>query len=184
MSDRDPSLPGSPVDVPLPPQLAETFGYPGQARYVGLYWTPAVDEVMFEDGRMAGIGASWAFLAYRRHRAVGPLLDRWNLGYSDADAEHCLILDRAASHASVAPLAVARAFLRSQHPPSPELTPERCEALQRRLKEITSQGWQELRGEPEEIWRRMNQQRQAMARMVSWLDQCPWPRGRSPERCR
>jgi len=33
----DSPLPGSPVDVPLPPQSAETFGYPGQARYVAFY---------------------------------------------------------------------------------------------------------------------------------------------------
>src|SRR6266404_4826333 len=94
MSDRDPPLPGSLVDVPLPPQLTETFGYPGQARYVAFYWIPDGDEVVYDDGRMSGTGASWAFLTYRRHRAVEPLLDRWNLGYSDADAEHCLVLDR------------------------------------------------------------------------------------------
>jgi hypothetical protein len=31
----------------------------------------------------------------------------------DADAEHCLIIDRTAGHASVAPIAVAQEFLRS-----------------------------------------------------------------------
>jgi hypothetical protein len=36
MSQHYIPLPGSPVNVPLPPQLAEAFGYPGQARYVGM----------------------------------------------------------------------------------------------------------------------------------------------------
>jgi hypothetical protein len=74
MTDRAPSLPGVPVDVPLPPQLAETFGYPGQARYVAFHWTPSGDEVYYDDGRLGGTGASWAFLTYKRHPAVEPLL--------------------------------------------------------------------------------------------------------------
>jgi hypothetical protein len=120
----------------------------------------------------------------RRHRAVEPLLAPWNLGFSDAEAEHCLIIDRTAGHASVAPIAVAQEFLRSQHPPPPELTPEQREALQRRLEEIIAQRRQQLRVDPQEIARRMKEQQQALSRMVSWLDQCPSPPGPRPGRGR
>lgn len=185
MSDPDPSLPGVAVDVPLPPQLAETFGYPGQARYVSFHWIPEGDEVLYDDGRMSGTGASWAFLSYRRHRAVEPLLTSWNLGYSDVDAEHCLIIDRAAGRASVAPLAKAQPFLLAQHPPPPPLTPEQRAEAEQKLKEIIDQvREQHVRIDPQEIARRMTEQRQAMARMISWLDQCPAPPRRPPGHAR
>jgi hypothetical protein len=102
------------------------------------------------------------------------------LGYSDEEAEHCLIIDRTAGRASVAPLAEAHAFLLSQHPPPPELTPEQRAAAERRIREILTQRLPEVRIDPEEITRRMTEQRQAMARMVSWLDQCPTPPERGP----
>src|SRR5262249_41240769 len=92
-------------------------------------------EMVYEDSRISGTGASWAFRTWRRHRAVEPLLAPWNLGYSDLDAEHCLIIDRTAGRASVAPLREVQAFLLSQHPPPPALTPERREAVERRLEE-------------------------------------------------
>ena len=38
---------------------------------------------------------------------------------------------------------------------------------------------QHVRIDPQEIARRMTQQRQAMARMLSWLDQCPTPPDRA-----
>lgn len=172
----DSPLPGTPVDIPLLPELAETFGYRGDARYVGFYWTPMGDEVVFTDGRGSGSGQSWAFLAYRRHRAVRTLLDGWNLGYSDVDAEHCLVLDRERNRASVAPLAEARAFLESQHPPPPELSPEEAEALRERVEAILRE-WREAAIDPAELRRVMDEQRGRLGRMVSFLDMCPVPPG-------
>jgi hypothetical protein len=44
--------------------------------------------------------------------------------------------------------------------------------VQRRLDEIMTHGWQEIRFDRGEVTRRMTEQRQAMARMVSWLGLC------------
>src|SRR5438045_2760299 len=75
----------------------------------------------------------WAFLVYRRHAKVVPPLEPYNLGYSDLEAEHSLLLDREENHAHIAPIAVARAFLRTQHPPPPVLTPSERAAAEREL---------------------------------------------------
>src|SRR5690348_168388 len=127
-----------------------------------------------------GAGTSWAFLTSRWHRAVEPLHDPWNLGYDDADEEHCLILDRAGGRAGVPPLTVAQAFLRSQHPPPPELTLEQREATERGLRGIMTQHWQKTRSDPKDIERRMTEEWQVMARMVSWIDQYPPPPSARP----
>src|SRR5436305_603782 len=58
MSGRYPPLPGVPVGVPLPPQLVETFGYPGRARCVSFYWIPIGDQVVYDDDRSVGTGSS------------------------------------------------------------------------------------------------------------------------------
>src|SRR4051812_47545593 len=104
-------LPGVKIDLPLFPDLCETFGYTGNARYVGFSWSNCGDELIADDGLVSGTGNSQAFLAYRRHPAVAPLLRPFHLGASDTDAESCLILDREKHRASVAPLHQARAFL-------------------------------------------------------------------------
>src|SRR5580693_660228 len=95
-------MPGQPVDLPLPPELVQTFGYGGNARYVGFHWSPCGDELVVDDGLNSGIGQSWSFLSFRRHPAVAPLLADYNLGYSDSDAEHWLLLDREKSRATIA----------------------------------------------------------------------------------
>jgi hypothetical protein len=177
-SPDEPRLPGQAVDVPVPPDLAEAFGYRGQARFVGFCWSPLGDELNYDDGRSAGSGASHAFLTYKRHKSVEPLLRGWNLGYSDAEAEHCLLLDRQRNRASIAPLAVARAFLKAQHPPARPLSAQEAETLRRQIEEAIAQGWQEVRVNPAEVQRLMQEQRQRVGRMVSFLDMCPTPPGR------
>ena len=46
----------TPLSVPVPSELAETLGYPGDARFVAFCWEPAGDEVVYEDGRLGGTG--------------------------------------------------------------------------------------------------------------------------------
>src|SRR5271155_430829 len=101
MSDRQ-AMPGTPVDLPLPPEICETFGYRGKSRFVGFHWSTCGDELVVDDGLESGTGQSWSFLAFRNHPAVTPLLAGFNLGYSDADAEHWLLLDRERSRATIA----------------------------------------------------------------------------------
>ena len=80
--------------MPAPPMLAEAIGYPGRARYVVLYWTPYGDEVIYTDGRLSADGHWHAWLLFTRHRTIAPHLQAYNLGSSDEEATHWLLVDR------------------------------------------------------------------------------------------
>jgi hypothetical protein len=109
------------LDIPVPANVAALCGYPGEARYVGLCWQPCGDEVEYDDGRTAGTGNWAAYLAFTQHLAVGPLLAAYDLGSSDGEPEHILIVDQAERKAFVADQRTGREFLRRQpHPPLPE----------------------------------------------------------------
>jgi hypothetical protein len=162
------------VCATYPPELAEVFGYRGQARFVAFSWTPAGDQVVFDDGRSCGTGQSWSFLTWRRHRSVSPLLAPFNLGYSDHDADHCLVIDRERNRASIAPLGEARAFLHAQHPPAPELTPEQAETVRRHIEEAIKRRWQEA-ASAEAMGQAIAEQRGRLGRMIAWLDMAPVP---------
>jgi hypothetical protein len=168
-------LPGRRLDLPLPPALAETFGYRGEARFVGFSWSPCGDELVVDDGLSSETGQSWAFLTYRRHPAVATLLRGWNLGASDTEAEFALVLDRTANRVSLAPLHDARAFLERQHPPATPLTEEQREELEQRVEEMMARGWRDEPVDMEQVRRSMEEQRGRVGRMVAWLDMCPAP---------
>lgn len=76
-----------------PPMLAEAIGYPGHARYVAFYWTPCGDEVIFSDGRISADGHWPAWLLFVRHNSIAPHLEGYNLGSSDEEATHWLLID-------------------------------------------------------------------------------------------
>lgn len=168
------SLPGQKVDVPLPPSLCETLGYLGDARFVCFFFSPCGDEAEFDDGRSSGTARTWAFIAYRNHRAVAPLLQPYNLGYSDADAEHAIIIDRQENRASVSPIREARRFLDAQWPPLPELTLEQTEAFREEAKRLL-QEWRERPIDEDAITQSIQEQQGRFGRMMSFLDMCPSP---------
>lgn len=173
------SLPGQKVDLPLPPDTVETFGYRGDARFVGFFFTPMGDQLIATDGVNSGTGQTWAYLGFKRHRAVAGLLEPFDLGSSEEDAVHMLLIDRDRNLASVAPVAEARAFLQDQWPPQPPLTPEQQEAFQREFEKLLA----EYRSRPIDhaaIAREMAEQRARVGRLMSWLEMCPTP----PERGR
>jgi hypothetical protein len=122
-SPAGPSIPETfvPVDIPVPPNAAAAFGYPGTADYVAFYWEPVGDELCYDDGRIAGTGSWHPFLQYRSHKHVAPALKVWNLGYSDEEAEHWLVMESQRGKAWIAEIADARVFLREQHPALPAL---------------------------------------------------------------
>jgi len=174
--DNDPEAGPVPLDVPVPPGLAEAVGYAGDARYVGFYWIPGGDEIVYDDGMTSGTGNPWAWLAFKRHRNVAPHLEEYNLGYSDLEAEHALIVDRDHDLASVALIRAAHQFLRAQHPPPPEPTPYEREELERHLQEMVErvqQGSREVKVDPEVIRQAMEKRRQDIARILAYLD--AWP---------
>src|SRR5262245_53847696 len=104
-----PTMPGQPVDIPLPPEVDRAWGYPGESRYVVFFIDG--DDVLFTDGIQTGHAARWAFQEYSRHRAVEPLLRGFDL------AQDCLCLDRETNRASVCTGPEAADFLRQVRPP-------------------------------------------------------------------
>jgi hypothetical protein len=161
----------TPVLLPVYPELARTFGYRGEARWVAFSWTPAGDEVFYDDGQRPGTGASYAFLAYRRHPAVRPHLEGYNLDSSDCEAEDCLLLDQAEGRAFIATLADARSLLHDQHLPPRELTPAELQEAFAELDAALSRGWQEVEIPAEEIARALADQAAREAKMRDALDQ-------------
>ena len=96
----------------LPRNWERAFGYDGDARYVAFYWTSLGDEAMYDDGRVAGDGNWRLFLTLRYQH---PELDRrYNVGYSNLEADHWLLLDRETHDLVVMPRAEAQARLREQ----------------------------------------------------------------------
>jgi hypothetical protein len=101
------------VDM-LPRNWERAFGYDGEARYVAFYWTPVGDEAMYDDGQVSGDG-NWRLFLTLRHQY--PELDqRYNVGGSDAKADHWLLLDRETRDLGVLSKVVVQARLRQQWP--------------------------------------------------------------------
>jgi len=96
----------------LPRNWERAFGYDGDARYVAFYWTSLGDEAMYDDGQVAGDG-NWRLYLILRYQH--PELDRrYNVGYSDLEADHWLLLDRETHDLVVMRRAEAQARLRQQ----------------------------------------------------------------------
>jgi hypothetical protein len=115
--------------IPIPPQLEAAVEYRGDARYFALYWTPAGDEVMVTDGRVSHDGCWWGYLTFIDHPAVmlGLLGQRSDLGSSDTEATHWLVIDREMRTAVIRPCHAAEQMLDEQHSPLPQIELTRAE---------------------------------------------------------
>jgi hypothetical protein len=126
-------LPGVELSITVPPQLEAAVDFHGDARYFGLYWTPSGDEAIVTDGRSTHDGCWWGYQAFVDHPVVMLALAnlRYDLGSSESEATHWLVIDRETRTASLAPGAEAEQFLTDQHPAlSPvELTREEWDAI-------------------------------------------------------
>src|SRR4051794_36633404 len=103
--------------IPIPPQLLEAVGYHGDAALVSVCWTPLGDTVWYDDARSSGTGYAWAYLAWVRHKHVAPYLAPYDLGSSEQESQHRLLLDRQTRTVSVGTVAEVRAVLATQWPP-------------------------------------------------------------------
>ena len=166
--------------VPTPPMLVEAIGYPGRARYVAFYWTPYGDEVIYTDGRFSADGHWDAWLLFTRHRTIAPHLQAYNLGNSDEEATHWLLVDREACAMYVGAAREVLALLRGQHADqdqarevheddiSGEITFEDYRSL--------AESFVEVRGpKPEEIIEAMRKQDAITQELRLWLDTKPFP---------
>jgi hypothetical protein len=164
----DPAMPGTSIPLPVPPDLGPTLGYPGDARYVVFYIDADLDDVIYNDGARTGNGATWVFQAYRRHPAIQPLLQPFDLNH-----EHCLVFDLTGTRASVCTGSDAAEFLRQHRPPLPP-SPPVTEEPGSLVEQITT-GWRGEQVDQEAVRRSMEEQRGRVGRMLSWLEQCPTP---------
>jgi len=121
---------------PLPRNWERVFGYKGSARYLAVYWTPCGDEAMYADGQVSGT-AHWPVYQelIRQYRAaiteamlasrMCPPGEAWNavcqLGSSDHEASHCLLLDLTERTISIADIEAGIKFVLRQHPPAPPI---------------------------------------------------------------
>jgi hypothetical protein len=169
--EREPEL--VPLEVPLPADAAKLFGYPGESRFVGFFWDPIGDEVYYDDTRFYnGYGTTPVFLLYRQHPAVSCHLDEYNLGDSEEEATHWLIIDRETNRASIATSQDAKVFLKSQHPPEAWRYPshEQMEELVQEISAAFEKVSRELRIDPEEMNLIMLEERRTLERMTAYLD--------------
>src|SRR5437763_12482583 len=115
------------IQLPIgaPPSLEAALGVEGDARYFGLYWTPAGDEAMVETGASSYDGYWPAYQVFVAHAYVQPHLCGYRLGSSDDEPRHMLIVYRATRDVFVSQWCEGRTFLRAQHPPAPEVDPAR-----------------------------------------------------------
>jgi hypothetical protein len=159
----------TPLKVPVPPMLSKAIGYKGEARFVSFQWTPYGDEADYSDGRMSATGNWHAFLAYVRHPAVSPFLKEYDLGSSDSEARHALILDRRKFEIMIAPVKEAQAFLSAQWPPQPPIRMSKEEYLAMLSKALKSVKQPEDI-DIEDIQRRIKEQYALVEDMQRWLD--------------
>jgi hypothetical protein len=105
----------------LPPGFLAAFGYPGQRRFVALYWEPSGDEAAYDDGVNSAIGMAdnWLYLDFVRQAEVRRWLDEngINLGNSDEPARYWLVVDAQTNDVYAAPTGEACRILRTQSVP-------------------------------------------------------------------
>src|SRR5262245_34059917 len=105
------------LSLPVPPMIEEALDYHGASRCVAFSWTPAGDELVYDDGTVSADGSWVAWLTFLHHPRVAPALRSYHLGSSDNDATHWLLLDRDARALSIGTAAAVKHFLRQATPP-------------------------------------------------------------------
>ena len=160
--------------APVPPMLEKALGYASSAAWVSFYWEPAGDEAMYDDGRVSGTGEWDAFLVYTRHRSVAPQLESYNLGSSDAPAQHRLMLNRETRTLFIAPEREAARHVQAQWPIMAgmvELTAAEIERLSqeyhRAIRERMRRPQEEIMAEVEA---HMALHAREVASLAAWLD--------------
>ena len=156
------------LPIEPPEALAETLGYGGQARTVAFYWG-AGDEAYYYDGHLS-TQAEWdTYLLFVRHPLIAPALQGYNLGSSEEEATHWLLLDREAPQITIAPARVAQQVLTAQwgHP-----TPEEVMIVDREAWEqlVTEMVARIERISQEQIVAQMFEHQLRVQTLATWLE--------------
>lgn len=164
------------IPVPPAPILEDALGYAGDARLLSIYWTPAGDEAMLDDGLESGDGNPGGYLAYVDHPRVAlgiaeTGITRWALGSSDEPNTHRLVIDRQTRTAWLATEEEATDALAAQWPPAPPITPEEQAEVLASLKDGLRRAMANYTPPtPEQVEAAMAAQRAAVDRLRQWLD--------------
>ena len=164
-----------PLPVPVPPMLEQALGCLGQARLVAFFWSPLGDEAVYHDGKCSG-DADWAaFLAFVEHPTVEPPLRPFELGSSEEEAQHWLLLDREARTLSMLPAQEAAVLLLEQHGQLRSAVPLRLEVLDpipQVLAAVTGKiGWRLVWRDGAPVAQRGQEQEVRLVELRTWLDQ-------------
>ena len=127
------------------------------------------DEADYSDGRGSGTGNWQAFLAFIHHPAVSLQLKGYDLGSSDSEAKHALILDQEQHVLYITPAREAGIFLRKQWPEQPpvRMSKEEYSALvMKALKNVKPPKDVSMK----EIERRIAEQQALIEELQQWLD--------------
>ncbi|MFM8321637.1 MAG: hypothetical protein ACKOC5_12050 [Chloroflexota bacterium] len=133
-----------PLTIPVPPRdiLCPALGYTAAgARYLALYWEPAGEEAVANDGCYSG-DCNWeAFQAYVHHPTVEYFLSGFELGLSDDVAEHWLLLDLDQAQAWAGRPNLVLKFLCERYPWGQERAATQPTAGQKRWTTMPSMRW-------------------------------------------
>jgi hypothetical protein len=121
VSEREPSpSPAAPTVIPFPFALPADFlrrlGYDHGRRLVGVYWQPAGDEAVFDDGVISLTGADpWTYLELVRRPPVADWLAEHDISFGGCDepATHRFPVDGMTPAGHVSPAAATRDTLRT-----------------------------------------------------------------------
>jgi hypothetical protein len=165
MSELHDECPLTLLPVPVPPMLEEALGYGGDARYCGFFWTREGDEASWDDGCQSFVGGDpWSYVAFVRHRSVAPALRGYDLGSSDTQATHWLVLDREARQLYIAEVRVAQQFLCRQWKWEEEPGAQPLVISSEQLLQLVNQAMRSLRERQKTV------QAQRCQDLTSWLE--------------
>lgn len=80
--------------IAVAPRLEQALGYPGEVRWVAFWWDTGGDTPRYHDGRDECTGCWYAWIMLVEHPRVAPYLGACQIGDSDTEARHWLLLDR------------------------------------------------------------------------------------------
>jgi hypothetical protein len=163
-----------PLPVPVPPMLELALDYPGQARLLAFFWSPMGDEALYHDGQRSGVGDWTAYLAFVRHPLVEPHLRSFDLGSSEEEARHWLVLDREARSLSVLPAEEAALLLSQQWATRPALPLQwaALDPIPELLADITGKRrWRAVSIDMVPVPQHRPEQAARLEDLLTWLDQ-------------
>ena len=161
-----------PLDIPVPPTLEEAICYPGNERYVALWWTRYGEDIVYDDGYRSGTGYSYGWLAFARHPAVAPILSM--LDYVDYDREdrigtERLLLDRYQRRFSFGGTNLVMEIMRRENNVSLFDGPA-IELSKEQLEEIAASFRDDLTVSAQDLERRIAKHQRQIKKMLVWLD--------------